>query len=170
MSLQVTLRELSGTDQDLRDVQSVFDRAPGFMMRTSGRLPLPTDAEDTFAALPPGMEKVTKHVFGIHLGDEIIGCVDLIRGFPNPRTAMLGLLMLAQKSQGQGYGRQAYRQIEAIALTWPEIETMRLAVLGTNQIVVPFWRKMKFIDTGIRKPYEDGPVKSEQMVFEKRIR
>lgn len=166
----LSLRELSGTDQDLQDVQSVFDRTPGFMMRTSGRLPLPTDAEDTFAALPPGLGRSTKHVFGVYLGDEIIGCVDLVRGFPNPRTAMLGLLILAQKSQAQGHGRVAYQKIEEFAMGWPEIETMRLAVLGTNQIVVPFWRKLKFIDTGIRKPYEDGPVKSEQMVFEKRIR
>ncbi len=46
---------------------------------------------------------------------------------------------------------------------------MRIAIVATNDIVIPFWRKMGFVDTGIRARYLSGQIVSETIVMEKRL-
>ena len=36
--------------------------------------------------------------------------------------------------------------------------------------VLPFWKSLGFVETGIRRPYEDNGVVSETLVLEKAIR
>jgi RimJ/RimL family protein N-acetyltransferase len=99
----------------------------------------------------------------------MIGCADLLRGYPNDKTAFLGLLLISEAYQNKGLGVRACAEIEKIVLTWPEISVIRGSVVQSNDVVVSFWERMGAVDTGLRRPYSVGDVASESTIFEKKL-
>jgi GNAT superfamily N-acetyltransferase len=99
----------------------------------------------------------------------MIGCVDLLRGYPDQKTAYLGLVLLAESHQHRGLGAQAFGEVERIVSSWREISAIRGAVVASNSIVIPFWEKMGFFDTGIRSHWRTDKVGSESLLFEKKL-
>jgi ribosomal protein S18 acetylase RimI-like enzyme len=82
---------------------------------------------------------------------------------------MLGLLLLDQAHQGRGLGRATYLALENFLRSWAGIHTIRIGVVMTNEAVLPFWKSLGFKETGFRKPYHDGSVKSETIILEKQL-
>lgn len=147
----------AASPSDLREVQGVHERAPGFSVLVEGRAPSATAAKDLFAALPPGKTYADKFVLGLYSmtaetggGTAMIGCADLIRGYPEPDIAFIGLLLFAEAAQGAGYGPRALREIERLAAGWG-CRRLRLAVIETNPRAIAFWRREGFAEL-YRKP------------------
>ena len=69
--------------------------------------------------------------------------MDLIRGYPEPLTAFLGLLLLTEPFQGYGYGPQVLAALETLARRW-DARKLRLAVLPDNLRAEAFWRRQGF--------------------------
>jgi GNAT superfamily N-acetyltransferase len=134
----------------------LFEEVPGYARRAG-----PLDVAATFAALPPDVGPEDKFVQGIFLDGGLVGCADLIRGYPEPGTAMLGLLLISERLQGRGHGRRAYGKIEDLVRDWAGVTKVRIGVADTNLHVAPFWEKMGFVDIGIRN--------SGKHVFEKTV-
>lgn len=134
-------------------------------MRVIGHIP--TLDEVRPAELPPGREPQHDYFFGIYLRDEMIGCADLLRGYPDEKTAYLGLVLISERYQNRGLGVRACMELEKIARSWPEISVIRGSVPLTNDIVLELWAKMGAVDTGIRRPYTAGEVLSEAIIFAK---
>lgn len=120
-----------------------------------------------FAAIPNQFDSSKKVVIGIFIADELIGVIDLLRGFPNNETAMLGLLLLTEKRQGQGLGKKSFDELLLFLTEWPEIKKIRISVVASNSEVLTFWTKLGFSETGARRPYQNGSVISESIVLEK---
>jgi RimJ/RimL family protein N-acetyltransferase len=113
LTMQIEMRILSVTNsKDLALLQQCLEDAPAYWQRISGQGPKPEDGKNTFEAIPPGKSYSDKLVLGFFLGNEIIGIADLIRGYPNAETAMLGLLLIRERYQRQGLGTQSYGKIE----------------------------------------------------------
>ena len=161
----VQLKQLSLADAP--ELQQVFKAAPAYWLRINGKPPGNLAAEETFRALPDGKSHDDKFVLGIFLGEEIIGCADLVRGYPNPESTMLGLLLLRETHQHMGLGRASYVAIENFVQSWKQIARMRIGVIAVNDVVLPFWKKLGFVETGLRRPYHEGAVVSETIVLEK---
>ncbi len=159
------LRPLKASPEQFLAVQRVLEDAPDYSLRISGRPPGPRAVDAMVTALPPGMTYEDKFVYGIYLEGQMIGCVDLICGFPQARTAMLGLLLFAESFQGRGFGMQAYQKIEAIVRSWPGVDTIRIGILATNANVLPFWQKIGFVDTHERS-FQGG---YEVLIYEKKL-
>lgn len=156
--------------EDLKSLQKVLEAAPSYWMRISARLPEQNAAEETFKALPDGKSYDDKFVLGVFdSAGLMVGCADLIRGFPYPETAMLGLLLISEAEQKKGYGKLAYEALERLALSWAGTRKVRIGVIGTNGLVLPFWKSLGFVETGVRRPYEDNGVISENIVLERDI-
>jgi len=161
----------SDSSEDLASLQRVLEAAPSYWMRVSAQLPKSSTAKKVFDALPEGKAYEDKFVLGIFDSQsKMIGCVDLIRGYPDPKTAMLGLLFIAEPAQGKGYGKQAYNAIEQLVLSWNGFQKIRIGVVATNGIALPFWKSLGFVESGTRRPHEDNGVVSETIVLEKAIR
>jgi GNAT superfamily N-acetyltransferase len=99
----------------------------------------------------------------------MIGCIDVIRGYPRPNTATIGLLLIAEGSQRKGIGSEAYRSIEAVIRSWRTCTTARIGVVATNSQVLPFWESLGFVSTGERKTYEYGPIHSQIIILSKEL-
>jgi ribosomal protein S18 acetylase RimI-like enzyme len=170
--MKVELLRLNENDpKAIEWVQTCLEDAPAYWLRITGTGPEPEGARSTFAVLPPGKDYSAKYVMGVFLDGELVGIVDLIRGFPNQNTAMLGLLLIREKFQRNGIGRQAYFQIEAfVQRQWPEVNCVRIGVIATNEPAFPFWRHLGFKETGERSPYQENEVVSENVVLMKSLR
>lgn len=163
----VTLRPLAGHPDEVAAIQSLFESAPIYFERIAGGPAGPTEALGTFSDLPPGSSRDNKHVLAIVSEGEIVGCIDVVRGFPDPATAMLGLLLVGEPWQGRGVGAAAYRALESLVAGWDGCRCVRIGVVRTNGAVLAFWRRLGFVETGEVKPYARGPVASEIVVLSK---
>jgi ribosomal protein S18 acetylase RimI-like enzyme len=146
------IRQLKDSAQNRAVLQALFNATPAYYLAVSGKQAAPNEAENEFTDLPPGVDRADQFVFGFYLDDELIGCAGMLRGFRSANKVMLGLLLLADKFQGQGHGTRAYKEVEKIMLSWPGIDTVRIGVIETNTDAFGFWRKMGFVETGERKP------------------
>ena len=153
---------------DREVLQRVFESAPGYAMKVTGAPPAPGAAESLLASLPEGMTYQDKFVFSLHAGDQVVGCADVLRGYPAPEKAFIGLLVIAESYQERGLGAAAYAELESQIRDW-DCQTIRLAVVGTNDQVLGFWEKVGFQPTGERRAYTAGSVQSELLVMEKRL-
>ncbi len=106
-------------------------------------------------------------MYAIVVADEVVGCVDLIRGWPRAADAHVGLLLLDEEHAGRGLGRAAYAAVEAEVRRWPEIRRVRAAVVATNASVLPYWRRMGLSETGETRPYRDGDLSSYSIILAK---
>jgi RimJ/RimL family protein N-acetyltransferase len=146
------LRRLAAGDEaDVRELQRVLQAAPGYSLAVEGRLPPAQAARALFEALPPGKEHADKFVLGFEdATGSLVGCADLIRGYPEPQVAFIGLLLFAETSQGRGPGPAALRQLETKARGWG-CPALRLAVIETNPRALAFLQRAGIVER-LRKP------------------
>lgn len=142
------LRLLTGTPDESASLQRVLEGAPRYFEITTGVLPGPAEAVSTLTALPDGRSYDDKRVFGLYDVDEMIGCADVIRGYPVAGKAVIGLMLLTEARQRNGLGPRFLALLEREIARWPEIRTLRIGVLPANVTAMRFWRKLGFVETG----------------------
>ncbi len=161
----VAIRLLAGERSEMAELQRVLESVPTYSRRVTGAPAGPADAQSIYSILPGGKGYKDKFVFGVYADAMMVGCVDLIRAYPDKVTAHLGLLLIAASHQHRGIGSSAYRQIERYAREWKDCASMRIGVVRTNASVLNFWRKMGYVESGEVKPYRYGNVKSETIIL-----
>ena len=154
----IRIRQLRGESREMAELQRVLEGAPGYCQRVMGVPAGPAEAQSTYSALPEGKT----------YDDEMVGCADVIRGWPRADTSIIGLLLIAETHHGRGYGRAACAELEKTIGSWGA-KRARAAVVRTNAQAIPFWERMGFEPTGEMKPYRYGAVVSEAIIFEKPI-
>jgi GNAT superfamily N-acetyltransferase len=164
----VRLDRITHSDADRHVIQHVLDEAPDYAMRVTGLPPDANAGESLLSELPEGMSYKDKFVFSVHFGDKIVGCADMLRGYPVPEKAFLGLLVISEHWQDQGLGAAAYAELESVARGWG-CRTIRLGVVLTNEKVFRFWERQGFRKTGEKVAFEAGSVNSEVVLMEKPV-
>jgi RimJ/RimL family protein N-acetyltransferase len=144
----LTLRLLTGQPAEMAALQCVLEAAPAYFQTVTGAPPGNAEAQSTFTALPPDKGYDDKFVWGLYSGPAMIGCADVIRGYPVREKAVIGLLLLADKWQRRGIGRAFATLVENRIATWPEIARFRIGVVASNSGALAFWRKLGYRETG----------------------
>ena len=165
---RLELKILKGSEKDIAEVQRVLEEAPTYSLNISGKLASPEDGKELFAEIPPGRSFDDKFIFGIYLDNEMIGCIALLRGFPDESTIMLGLLLLSEKYQRKGLGTKVHNKLEEVIRTWKNFEKIRIGVLITNVEILSFWAKIGYKEK-CRSPYKHGDIETEVITLEKSI-
>ncbi|HUH94762.1 MAG TPA: GNAT family N-acetyltransferase [Casimicrobiaceae bacterium] len=147
-------------------LQCVLESAPGYFETVCAAPPGRAEAQSTFSALPEGKTYDDKFVWGLYSGEAMIGCADVIRGYPSPERAIIGLLLLAETWQRRGLGRAFATLVERRIASWPEVERLRIGVVASNGGALAFWRKLGYRETGEVRPPHSGFVR-EVIVLEK---
>lgn len=167
MSERWSVRPITANRETEAAVQALHERAADYVLRIWGLPADPDSGRDFFARLPPGRTQEHKHTLGVFDGDRMVGCIDLVRGWPDEATAVIGLLLLEPAVRGQGVGRLAWQAIETQARAWPEIRFLRAVVVESNDVARPFWEHLGFRANGQTRPHEAGTVKSTAIVLMK---
>ena len=168
MSGPLILRLLTGQPAEMAALQCVLEAAPTYFRSVTGMPAGKAEAQSTFTALPPDRTYEDKFVWGLYSSEAMIGCADVIRGYPTRDKAVIGLLLLAEAWQRQGLGRAFAALIEQGIADWREITTLRLGVVKTNSGAAAFWRKLGYCETGEVK--SNPEFVADVIVLEKRLR
>jgi GNAT superfamily N-acetyltransferase len=145
------------TDRDRPALQELLDADPGYALRVTGEPPEPGGAADLLVDRPPDLHPNQKTVLGAFDGDGLAAVIDVLRGWPNPTTAHIGLLQVHPSRKRQGVGRRAHDLLLAYVADWTEVTTLRAAIVGTNAAEAePFWAALGYQPTGTPKRYQAG--------------
>lgn len=139
-----------GSKEDAAALFGLFEQARAYSLLVEGKLPTIEDAIEDLSALPPGKQLQDKFYGGYWKDGALVGCMDLIRGYPEPDIAYLGLLLFGNSHQGHGYGVVAMAHINQLARSWG-CTRLRLAVIDKNIRGLRFWQRQGFVEL-YRKP------------------
>ncbi len=131
---------------DQRALQQVLDGAPAYHLATEGAPAAPDAAGhllDEAEADP--LRRVW--LLTARRGGAPVGLIDLWLDQPEPGTAHLGLLVLREVVQGQGYGAEATGALER-ALAGAGFTTLRLSVGDESPGAHAFWARLGFAAVG----------------------
>lgn len=140
------LLALPATGAHAAHVQSCFDGAPDYFVRTEGTLPGPDAAIQLLAdAEVDDQRKV--FVLSPRTGGPPVGVLDLMLDYPEPETAQIVLLLFRESCQGLGYGKETTAAVEA-ALAARGFRALRLSVVDENTDARAFWERLGFAAVG----------------------
>ncbi len=108
--------------------------------------PMPTKESviDDIFALPPNKSFEDKFYLGYFNGENLMAVVDLIKDYPNEKTAFIGLFMLDAKCQGKGIGTKLIRECFAY-LKLCGFEKVSLGYVKQNPQAKAFWNRFGFL-------------------------
>lgn len=159
---------LSDTADNRRSVNTVLQAATDYHLLVEGAPPTSAHVDDFFTSVPDGYTIDELFSLGFLANEKLIGLGGVLRHWNAPNKAHIGLMVFDPQWRGFGYGRAAVNHIETLALTWPGIDTLRIAVVRTNADALVFWRKVGFAETGEIKP-KYGPFIDDIVILEKPI-
>src|SRR5262249_45622080 len=133
---------LAGADDEAA-VQALFERSADAVEQMHHRPPRSDDARSLFEALAPGCAPEDKHIFGFFDGADLIGVLDVVRGYPEPRTWFVGLLLLDAAWRGRGLGERIMAALEGRVLAAGGAR-LELLVQDTNPGGLRFWTGLGF--------------------------
>lgn len=152
---------------DVASLQTLLQSNSGYSRRVSGRDPQKADGHAILTALPPGIDKDDKHAWGLWADGQLVAFADVIRGYPSPNVAYIGLLMTAGGQSRRGLGRAMFGLMLGEISGWHGVSVVRLGIVTANaEVAVPFWQSLGFAQTEELKSHVDGPVSSTVTLWE----
>lgn len=144
--MELTLKVL--TKKDFPLLQVLLERCSDYLTFQDDEPVKLSAAEDLFDARPDGVEEKDKVLLGILKDHEqLVGVFDLIKGYADPITLSLGLMLLEPSVRGRGIGNKAYKVLEEWAVS-QQFNRVRLGVLFGNEKGLSFWKRMGYAETG----------------------
>lgn len=106
------------------------------------------------SSLPPGAEAANKSNMAYVVDGKLVGFVEVIGHYPDPGTAMIGLLIIGKEDHGRGLGSELL-QLTLQALRSEGIGPVFLSYASTSEQARRFWERHGFAATGDVDSYED---------------
>ncbi len=127
------------------DVDKIFSLYIKNEMYYKYHPPLPTKQSviDDIFALPPNKSYEDKFYLGYFSDDNLLAVMDLIKAYPDEKTAFIGLFMLDVKCQGKGLGKRLIEECFAY-LKLCGFEKVSLGYVKQNPQAKAFWNKFGF--------------------------
>ena len=154
-------RELRESDVDA--ILELCRKNPLFYEHTEAEATRERILED-MKATPPGIGLEDKYFFGFYEGDELVAIMDLVDGYPDPKTAYIGFFMMNPSYQGKQVGtaiiRETLEYLGSIGKT-----AVRLAIDKGNPQSTHFWTK-----NGFEVLFEADVNGCTKLVAEKKLR
>jgi ribosomal protein S18 acetylase RimI-like enzyme len=137
------LRPIEAGTSDLAALQALHLRCADFVLATTGHPPRDDEAARLLAVVPPGKSPADKLVLGLHRDGEMVGVVDLLRGYPGPTDWYIGLFLLSPAVRGAGLGASVVDEIVERVMAEGG-RALHLIVLEDNPRALAFWRRHRF--------------------------
>jgi ribosomal protein S18 acetylase RimI-like enzyme len=141
--LTFSLRGVEAGPPDLTELQALHVRCAQFIEETTGHPPRDDEAARLLAILPPGESLADRQVLGLRRDGEMVGVVDLLRGYPGPTDWYVGLLLISPEARGVGLGTAVVDEIVARVMAEGG-RALHLIVREDNLRALAFWRRHQF--------------------------
>ena len=133
-------RDLQDCDVDI--ILELCRKNPLFYEYTEAK-PTKKQILEDMKATPPGIGLSDKYFFGFFEKDELVAVMDLVDGYPDPKTAYIGFFMMNQDYQGKQAGTAIIRETVEY-LNSVDKTAVRLAIDKGNPQSTHFWTKNGF--------------------------
>lgn len=135
------------TPQDTDAIARVLADDGGYALRVDGRPADATTAHGVLTERPPSVAEADHHVLGMWLDDglgrDLVALASLVVGWPRADVTWLGLLQVRADHHGEGIARELHEELRRrFPGRW------ELAVVDTNDRVLPFWEHLGYTRTG----------------------
>ena len=144
-----TAQLLSVADLDL--VIRLNNACCDFFLFQNGLSPSEADAREIFEFVPARSDGATKLPIGIFLSEELIGVMDVLRGYRTASEWYLGFMLFAPSFRRQGFGAEIHNEFISYARR-AGVHRLLLAVLEENESARRFWLR-----SGYRKVKDYPP-------------
>jgi GNAT superfamily N-acetyltransferase len=139
-------------------VATLYREAPDYWLLAEGSVDPDRQAAEFFTDHPPGCDPHQSHHLGLFVDSRLSGVAEVSYGFPEPKDAYLGLMLIGPWAQGAGHGRSFLAHVESLARNRGAAR-LYLAVLAANPRGRAFWQREGFSPTGLsRKDPETGHI------------
>ena len=141
---------ISGLDHfaDLGLVAQMYEDARDYWALDRVQIDTAVLAHSFFTEAPPTCDPAFSDHLGLFLDAALAGVAEVSFGFPDPSSAYLGTMILADWARGQGHGTTFLRYIETQARA-KGCSNIFLGVFDSNIKVRAFWLREGFTDTGL---------------------
>jgi RimJ/RimL family protein N-acetyltransferase len=170
MSELISFKELTGEPEELTALQELLNNVPDYTRRCRAEEQGACTPAELMQQIPEGVAPEQKKLYGIFFNHRMIGCLDLVKGYPDAKTAFVGILLIAEDVQGAGLGSEAFKECEKMIRSEEGFDRIRIGVMRTNDFVQNFWRKMGFRKTGDSQNFEAGSLRTKIFFMEKSLR
>ena len=163
------LRQLN--HRDTHTLQALLEVDHGYAHRVTGAPALRHAAVELLGGRPPGLPAQHKVVLGAYddAGD-LVAVVDVLRGWPDARTAHIGLLQTHPAHQRRGVGRRTHELLLDWVARWPEVERLRATIVATNApFADPFWTALGYRPGDVPTPYQAGDAPTTALAWTRHL-
>jgi GNAT superfamily N-acetyltransferase len=144
------IRTVTLTSDDGPEVQILAQACADYFLETFGRPSGPEDAHSLFTALPEGRGYDDKRVLGIRdAAGRLLAVADVVRGFPDSRTWIIGLLLVVPDARRKGLGGEFVEYL-AVQARRAGARRLRLGVFVDRQAAMRFWERHGFAPAGMQ--------------------
>jgi len=151
--------------EDTAAIQALLEKCADYSQLVTGSPPGPSAAESLLIDCPPGKTASDKFVIGISTEPkDLVGVLDVIRGYPAQQDWWLGLLLFDPPHRGQGLGQQVYRAFEQWVIQ-QDAQRVYIGVVEHNQKAYQFWKRMGFEEVEKRPARRFGNVEHGVIVM-----
>jgi ribosomal protein S18 acetylase RimI-like enzyme len=144
-----SLQCIEAGTSDLAELQALHLRCADFVEATTGHPPGDDEAVRLLAVVPPGKTPADKQVLGLRRDGEMVGVVDLLRGYPTPTDWYIGLLLISPEARGHSLGTSVVDEIVGRVVAEGG-RALHLIVREDNRRAFAFWRRHGFELVGRR--------------------
>ena len=141
-----TLKPLTPTH--VSSINQLYSRCPGYFEMVDGGEARTYTEEEIFEDVPPGKTPKDKLLLGLFdVEDELVGIVDMVKGYPCEDSWFIGLLLLDPRLRGRGMGEKIINRLKDW-LKSMDVRKVGIGVVEENKRALVFWKKMGFVETG----------------------
>lgn len=151
MSSQYEIKRI--TKEDISSVYKICINNPLYYEHMKTK-PTYENLMETLTELPPNTTIEDKNFVGFYEDNQLIAILDIIAGYPDPKTAYIGWFMIKKELQGTGIGSKIISEVISY-LAEKEFQYVQLGYIKGNEQSERFWRKNMFYPIGREKETEE---------------
>lgn len=135
------------TSYNREEVKKLYDLCSDYSVMCSGRYATYEDVDNVFeySDKKTAEDSLTLGIY--NKCDLLIGMVDIFKNYPDNRTWMIGLLLLAPNERNKKLGRTIHEEIKKYALT-QGANTLTIGVVEQNTKGLKFWESLDYEPVG----------------------
>lgn len=136
MTLTSHLELVAVSTKDAVHIHSLYLNCPTYLALIGGDQPSLTDVEGELSTL---LQDTRRQAQLILSEDQVIGYLDYKVAYPDLHSTTISLILIDERIQGNGYGKQVVKQLEQ--LLSGRMERIYAVVYGNNIRAKAFWER-----------------------------